>query len=333
MSDIIAVPTVEQINLEHQLANNKAAEAVQHATNCGLMLLKVKASLSHGEWLPWLQSAIDSGQLQVKARQANTYMKIAANPQRAADLTAPSIRAALELLSDKEPAEQADLIPVDLEAERQARIAAEQKIEAERERREAAERVLLETQQRASEFGQESNERRLKIRNLETHISCLERRIDAFDSETKPEPVTIEVPPADYESIKSKAAAAEKELAQLQKQQAKLVKDQVAVKLQGYQDEVDKMERKKAVIQEQVDRMKTYLESLGSESKRLEVHHDVIEKSRLGLISLAAFLNDLDPIGDKGTIKKWMALADMHQAATDSIRMAFSNSALTELAP
>ncbi len=68
---------------------------------------EVKASLSHGEWLPWLNGEIESGRLKVKARQANTYMKIASNPQRDADLLeAPSIRAALELLSDKEPAEQ-----------------------------------------------------------------------------------------------------------------------------------------------------------------------------------------------------------------------------------
>ncbi len=101
MSEIIVIPTVEQINLEHQLANSKANEAVQHATNCGLMLLQVKASKQHGEWLPWLNGEIESGRLKVKARQANTYMKIASNPQRDADLLeAPSIRAALDLLSD-----------------------------------------------------------------------------------------------------------------------------------------------------------------------------------------------------------------------------------------
>jgi hypothetical protein len=73
--------------------------------------------------LPWLNDEIECGRLKVKARQARSYMQLAANWQRAANLTeAPSIRAALELLSDKEPAaEQALLIPVDAEAERQAR--------------------------------------------------------------------------------------------------------------------------------------------------------------------------------------------------------------------
>ena len=126
MSELIVIPTVEQINLEHQLANSKANEAVQHATNCGLMLLQVKASLSHGEWLPWLNSEIESGRLKVKRSQANTYMRVASNYQRAGNLPdgVTSIRSALELFSDKEPAEQQGEL-IDGEAEPAARIQAE----------------------------------------------------------------------------------------------------------------------------------------------------------------------------------------------------------------
>ena len=120
MNEILKVPTVEQVNLEHRLAHGKAAEAVQHATNCGLMLLQIKAGLNHGEWLPWLNGEIESGRLEVKSRQARSYMRLASNWQRAANLTeAPSIRAALELLSDKEPEEQqGDLIDVEARIER-----------------------------------------------------------------------------------------------------------------------------------------------------------------------------------------------------------------------
>ena len=67
MSELTPVPTVEQINLEHRLANSKASEAIQHATHCGLMLLQVKASLAHGEWLPWLNGEIESGSLTLAA--------------------------------------------------------------------------------------------------------------------------------------------------------------------------------------------------------------------------------------------------------------------------
>jgi len=49
----------------------------------------------------------ESGRLEVKRSQANTYMRVASNYQRAGNFEGvASIRAALELLSDKEPADQ-----------------------------------------------------------------------------------------------------------------------------------------------------------------------------------------------------------------------------------
>jgi hypothetical protein len=71
------------------------------------MLLQVKASKQHGEWLPWLKQQQESGAIQVSQQTASKYMKLASNYNRERNLIeAPSIRAALELLSDKEPAEQ-----------------------------------------------------------------------------------------------------------------------------------------------------------------------------------------------------------------------------------
>jgi hypothetical protein len=73
------------------------------------MLLQVKASKQHGEWLPWLKQQQESGAIQVSQQTASKYMKLASNYNRERNLIeAPSIRAALELLSDKEPAEQQD---------------------------------------------------------------------------------------------------------------------------------------------------------------------------------------------------------------------------------
>jgi len=93
---------------EEQQGELIAHEAVQHATNCGLMLLQVKARLAHGEWLPWLNGEIESGRLKVGSTQARVYMRVAANKQRGVYLPeAPSIRAALELLSDQEPVDPA----------------------------------------------------------------------------------------------------------------------------------------------------------------------------------------------------------------------------------
>lgn len=114
MNEVIAVPTAAQINAEHELAQGKAREAIWHAVNCGRMLLEVKASMAHGQWLLWLKQQQDSGQLIVGERQARRYMQLASNRTRETDLLElPSIRAALELLSDKDDDTQGELLPLD----------------------------------------------------------------------------------------------------------------------------------------------------------------------------------------------------------------------------
>ena len=68
------------------------------------MLLQVKASLPHGRWLPWLKQQQESGAIGFSHKTATKYMNLAANMNHGSYLSeAPSIRAALELLSDKEP--------------------------------------------------------------------------------------------------------------------------------------------------------------------------------------------------------------------------------------
>ena len=105
------------------------------------MLLQIKAGLSHGEWLPWLNGEIAAGRLEVGARQAQRYIKLASNTTRVSYLEgATSIRAALELLSDKEQAEEQQGSLIDVEAERQLRLAAQEMAEAESEARENATR-------------------------------------------------------------------------------------------------------------------------------------------------------------------------------------------------
>lgn len=326
MNDLIQLPTVEQINLEHRLANSKASEAVQHATNCGLMLLQIKARLDHGEWLPWLNGEIESGRLTVKTRQVQKYMQLASNTHRSAYLLeSPSIRAALELLSDKEPeAVQGALL--DVAAERQARQAAEVKAETERKARELFER-------RAQESQAESNERRKKVRELEEQIDLLttrdcmmQGRLEQAGQEIDrlatvvPEPEKVVVPPDDYETAKAKAAQLESELEALKKAQARLVNDQVKAKLHERQAELDKLEQDKQLLDEVVARKKAYLASLDSDLKRIETHQKVIEELRLKLLSLAVFLSDEDPVQDADTLKLWRALADMLAEAMTAVR-------------
>ena len=284
------------------------------------MLLQVKATKLHGEWLPWLEGAIERGELSFGVRQAQKYIRRASNTNSSSYLEAPVIQEALEIFSDKEPEAEAQETPIDVEAERKAREAAEAKAEAERQARLVAE-------QRSKEW----NEQYIKERDEKR---AAEQKALALESQTNKEPEVVikevEKIPEDYESAKRQVSelqeqteALQKQLADLKKQQDKIINDQVKSKLQGYQSELDKLEADKKAIEEIVDRKKAYLDSLSSEVKRIETHQSVINGVRLELISLAAFLNDIDAISDKDTISKWLALANMCDEAHKAIYMVF----------
>lgn len=95
------VPTAEAINAEHRACEEAAVSAVQHGINAGGMLERVKASLKHGEWVPWLRGNFAPEKTpQSRERVAQTYMKLyrrrdELNPKHDSDL---SIRGALREL-------------------------------------------------------------------------------------------------------------------------------------------------------------------------------------------------------------------------------------------
>lgn len=176
--------------------------------------------------------------------------------------------------------------------------------------------AVAEWKQRQQESQAESNERRKTIRDLE-------QQIDLLKAQSAPEPEQVVVPPADYETAKAKAAQLESELETLKKEQANLVNSQVKAKLHEREAELDKMERKKNLMEEQVDRMKAYMASLESDAKRAEAHQRVIEEQRLHLISLAAFLSDMEPMQDREIVRQWLALAEMCMNASHGIQQVF----------
>lgn len=178
--------------------------------------------------------------------------------------------------------------------------------------------AVEEWKQRNDEWKDQWKAERDKASQLQTELDIAKAVLDEV---TKPE--RVEVIPEDYQTAKTRLATLEKELTVLQKEQAKLVNDQVKAKLRERQTELDEMERRKTIMEEQVERMKTYMASLESDIKRAEVHQKVIEEQRLHLISLAAFISDMDSMKDRDTIKRWLALADMHMEAANSIRLVF----------
>ena len=73
MSPAALLTLASRINAAHREARAYAAQAVERALEAGDLLLSVKATLAHGQWLPWLAEHCPD----VSARTAQGYMKIA----------------------------------------------------------------------------------------------------------------------------------------------------------------------------------------------------------------------------------------------------------------
>jgi hypothetical protein len=89
---------VPQIEREHRAALGAAASAIQHAIECGRLLLQAKAALAHGAWLAWVEANLSFG-----GRQARKYMRLALRCDQIgienADLT---IDGCMELLAERD---------------------------------------------------------------------------------------------------------------------------------------------------------------------------------------------------------------------------------------
>lgn len=83
MNDIVVADKLspalaaENINKEHALAQQCAETAVQHAVRCGQLLLEVKASLQHGEFMPWV-----SANCGFSYESAKRYMMVAKESEK-----------------------------------------------------------------------------------------------------------------------------------------------------------------------------------------------------------------------------------------------------------
>jgi hypothetical protein len=90
-----------QIAAEHESAQNAAASALLHAKEAGLVLLRAKGMLRHGEWLPWLRD-----QCQIAERTAQAYMRIARRweeLEKSATVADLTFREATRLLAKPKP--------------------------------------------------------------------------------------------------------------------------------------------------------------------------------------------------------------------------------------
>jgi DUF3102 family protein len=86
-----------RINAEHVAAEQAYQSGVEHALQCGDLLLEAKSLLPHGQWLPWLESNCS-----VSSRSARLYMQLAGNRQaleaKSATVANLTMQGALQLL-------------------------------------------------------------------------------------------------------------------------------------------------------------------------------------------------------------------------------------------
>ena len=61
----------ERIEAEHRAAIGAARTAIEHAVECGRLLIEAKAQIGHGGWLAWVEEHLTFG-----ARQATKYMRL-----------------------------------------------------------------------------------------------------------------------------------------------------------------------------------------------------------------------------------------------------------------
>jgi hypothetical protein len=111
MSNRLPVLAAE-IDREHQAAHRAARTAIEHAIECGRLLLEAKALIPHGEWLPWLEA-----NTMVSARQSQRYMRLtsatlAGKCDATSFLTIEGALKALVATKDEEIEQQSQAVPL-----------------------------------------------------------------------------------------------------------------------------------------------------------------------------------------------------------------------------
>jgi hypothetical protein len=86
-----------QIIEEHKAAQLALAESVLHAVVAGGLLMKAKAELAHGRWLPWLHDNVH-----IAERTAQIYMQLARlTPQKRNAVADLPLREAMAAIAHK----------------------------------------------------------------------------------------------------------------------------------------------------------------------------------------------------------------------------------------
>lgn len=101
MNAAVVIPSAnfaEIANKEHDLACAHTHEAVKHAKKCGDALLAAKEQIGHGGFMEWIKNHFEGSD-----RSARSYMHVASNWQRIANLEPASLTEALCAIKEVTP--------------------------------------------------------------------------------------------------------------------------------------------------------------------------------------------------------------------------------------
>lgn len=276
------IPSVEQINLEYRLSQSKASEAVQHAINCGLMLLQVKASLKHGEWLPWLKAQRETGQIDFSDETAKRYMRVASNRSRVTDLAPTSIRAALELLTEDKSDEAQSALDLETAKEREAADAKAKMIQEAVDRLNAEkaqlQSALALVEQRAEDFRAESIEKGKALKETDQLAKTAQseaatlRRTLAAEAE-KLANAKINELRQQLDNLAIDKAELDAKLKKLRKEQDEAVEIRAKQVIQAQQDEINRREAQLRSIEGRIEILNERLVKVDAQD-RVVAHFD-----------------------------------------------------------
>jgi len=289
---IPAESLVAEINLLHDEAERHAGMAVVYAARCGEKLIKAKAAVGHGQWIPWLEA-----NCRVSRRQASRYMRLAkempeligANGTSTSHL--PGMEHAIALLSATD----------EVKAEVQERLDAGATVTVReiKELKRAAQAERQAREQLTAELGQLQRLNQALNLNLEaasereqrTYKELVEtqEKITAIAAERSRE--TVEQTRHEMQAVQQRVEELRHQLEQLERDKKNAIREGVKSGLAQRQEELNQLERDiqyaDASLQDYRQRLK---ERTGDEHENQRLNVDA-EKALRELLVLGTTLN------------------------------------------
>lgn len=275
---------------------------VEDIIEIGRELAAVKAELPHGKFLPWIASEFEMDQ-KTAFNFMSVYERFGGGKLGIFPNFKPTILYALSAPSTPDSVVEKAIEKAEAgESVTTAWVKEQKRLEAE----------LATAKQRNDEWRDQSNTQRKQIRELQEQNDLLQSR--------EPEIQVKIQTPADYEETKALATRLSADLDRLKKQQAALVKDQVAAKLKEREAELTSIDRKVKESETRLAGLQKQIDTYTLRERELKVHLDTIEDARKSMALLAANMEGFGGVIDEDReLRLWRALSGMMKNGAQAI--------------